>query len=505
MLMRRSGLSRGIATGLLLSSLFLSSAAAVPPPADEEQIEEALRRRTLSLDETYARELLRAGAWARKKGLRKEAKEVVATVRDFAPRAKGLKKLARLLKKPGEAEVDEDALPKLQKSLQSRLSKARSSQAKRLFTFAKQCMRAGLFTRSFDLIGEVLKFDPQHKKARTILGFKLDRKTKTWITAWEYGMRKKYFLTDEGWIPRKWKKKWDAGQRNYKGQWVSVAEEKRIRTRNEYNAYRVETEHFAVQTNLGRDVAYKYALLLEDFYRQFFRVFIGYYDQVAGAKLLFNRASRKEKHEVYLFPSRQEYLTHVKSERGNEKLLQESAGFYSPGDRSRFYWSENLESTLDTMYHEITHQLLAETKATARGSSQGNNWVVEGVAVYAETWLKEDGVWYPGKNTKQHELQRAKRGVQGFRLSDFARIDSKRFHAEGRGMNYALSGALAHFFLHYDDELYKEDFVRFLSAFYAGKVKEDSLVEFIKVEGSNGPADAFARLSEQFIEYVESL
>jgi hypothetical protein len=494
-------------SALLVLSFFLPSVSAKETTPEEAQLEEAFRRRTVDLEATYARDLLRAGAWAAQKGLRAEAKEVVATVKAFAPRAKGLKKLRRQLKKKPTTEVEAADLPKLKKSLASRLSKAKSSQAKRLFDLATQCMKLGLFTRSYDLIGEVLELDTDYKKARRILGFTLERKTKTWISNWEASMRKKHFLTKEGWIPKKWKKKWDSGLRNYKGKWVSIEEEKRIRTRNEYNPYRAETEHFSVSTNLGRQVAYEYAVLLEDFYRQFFRVFIGYYDQIAGAKLLFNRAAAKTKHKVKLFPTHKEYLTHIKAEHGNHKLLRESAGFYTSSDkRSRFYWTADLESTLDTMYHEITHQLLAETKGSSSShNSKGNNWVVEGVAVYAETWLKEDGVWKPGKNTKQPELQRAKEGVRSFRLGEFVRIDNKEFHKEGRGMNYAISGAIAHFFMHYDDEVYKEDFVRFLSAYYAGEVKEGSLVDFIEVEGTESPAAAFARLNEQFVKYVEEL
>ena len=56
--------------------------------------------------------------------------------------------------------------------------------------------------------------------------------------------------------------------------------------------------------------------------------------------------------------------------------------------------------------------------------------------------------------------------------------------------------------MHYDDQRYKEDFVRFLSAYYEGKVSEDSLVEYIRPEG---PGPAFDTLEKQLREYLANL
>ncbi len=61
--------------------------------------------------------------------------------------------------------------------------------------------------------------------------------------------------------------------------------------------------------------------------------------------------------------------------------------------------------------------------------------------------------------------------------------------------------ALCHFFMHYDDEVYKEGFVRLLSGYYAGKLREDSLVEYINVPGDSNP-EKFQKLQGQFREYM---
>ena len=364
-------------------------------------------------------------------------------------------------------------------------------------------MGVGLFTKAFDMISHVIEISPDDKTARKILGFKYERKEKKWITNWEYGKRKKHFLTEEGWFEKKHKKDFEKGLRPYKGKWIPKEREKATRLRNSLAPYTIQSEHFEVRTNLGREQAYIFAMKLESFYSEFFRVFIGYYDQVAGAKLLFNRPDAKKSHVVLLFPTRAKYLQHVIEEKGNDKLLRESAGFYSSADRkSRFYWTDNEEETYRTLYHEVAHQLFAETKDNARGGSKGNNWVVEGIASYIETWKIVDGKWRPGYEIEGQRMKTVRHFLaqnENWDLASFARIGHDKFHKEGRGLNYALSCALSHFFMHYKDELYKEDFVRFISAYYGGKVRQDSLSDYITVEGAGSKLSI---LEKQFREYM---
>ena len=470
----------------------------------DEQIEAALRKRTQKIQDQYCRDLVRVANWAALQGLKKDATGLVNRIRKINP---GYSKLDDVVKKieKAEEETDADKNEKNGKSLITRLKSADKKQGSELVKLATGCMKVGLFTRAFDMISHVIEISPDDSKARKILGFKKDLKTKEWISTWEYTHRRKNFLTKEGWFEKKKKKDFDKGLRPYKGKWISAEREKSIRTRNEYAPYTVKSEHFEVQTNMGRERAWEFALKLEDFYTQFFRVFIGYYDQIAGARLLFNRPEVKKMHLVILFPSRNDYLTHVKQEKGNDKLLRESAGFYSGGDRkSRFYWSDNEEETYRTFYHEVAHQLFAETKATRSSGSRGNNWVVEGIAVYIETWKKIKGSWIPGYEIDGNRMKIAQRFLAAnadWSLQGFAHIDNEQFHKVNRGLNYCLAGALCHFFMHYNDEIYKEDFVRFLSAYYMGKISNDSLAEYIKVEGGGG----FNALEKQFKEYMATL
>jgi hypothetical protein len=91
-----------------------------------------------------------------------------------------------------------------------------------------------------------------------------------------------------------------------------------------------------------------------------------------------------------------------------------------------------------------------------------------------------------------------------FKLENFVAIGYDDFHKEpGRGMNYAMSQALSYFLMHYDDQRYREDFVRLIAAHYAGKTKDGALYEFIQVPGPE--ADRKKTLETQFKEFMSKL
>jgi len=490
---------------LAFFSLDGSTAAQQKKSDKDAAIEKALLRATQKVQTAHLKQLKKIAAWASKTGLEDEAKGLLQTMRRLDRQYRGRKKLEKRVEKnlaESEASSDPD---EARATLEKKIQAANEKNAKRLFGLASKCMKAGLFTRAYDLVNAVIEADPDHKRARSILSYAFDRKEKEWITKWEAKMRKKYFLTDEGWVKKADKKKWNKSLRPYLGKWLTVQEEARLRRRNEYNPFRVETEHFEVLTNLGRKQAFEFALLLEDFYREFFRFFIGYYDQTKATKLLFKQADLKKKHRVMVFPSRAKYLTFLKSEKGNDELLVRSAGFYTSGDaQSYFYWSDNLSGVLDTLYHEVTHQLLAETKDG--GSTSGKVWLVEGIATYMESWQKIKGKWRPGSRIDSPGMlgiQRLMAESSDFNLRAYIGLDHKQFHEpSSRSYNYEMGGALCHFFLHYGDEVYREDFIEFLKDYYSGKASGDSLLDYLHVEGE---AETFATLEKQFKKYMTGL
>lgn len=476
---------------------------------DERQLvlERQLVQETTKVEARYLKSLERIVVWATANGLKDDARALIDRMKSIQPE---YPELADLEKKLSEAEAaPADDVERLRRSLQSRLDSANGSHASRLYKLAEACMKYGLFSHSYQLVNEVLDVDPDHRQARRVLQYTFDSRSKTWLTNWEAKMRRTHFVTDEGWVAKRDKSKWDKGLREYKGQWITQEEEKRIRERNPLAPYFVETEHFRVETNLGREKAFEFAQRLEDFYDHFFEFFVGFWDQVAGARLLFNIPDDSNKHVVQVFPSRVKYLDFVRMEKGNNELLVRSGGFWSSGDRkSFFFWTDDPKETDNVLYHETTHQLLGETKKRS-GYSQGNIWVVEGVAHYMELWEKVNGRWRPGYRIDAPSMKAIRQFLasnSSWSLASYVRLNHEQFHEKSnRTFNYFMGGALSHFLLHYQGGIYREDYIQLLRAYYEGEMKEDSLPEYIHVEGASTPQETLATLEKQFREYMRDL
>ncbi len=474
-----------------------------PTLADEEddELERALKAAMHKVYSEHCEEVQDIVEWCLKKGLLDQADEQIAVIEDLLPEYEDLAELREERAEASAGEHDEEELAELLEDYAGKVEDANKKNGKELFDLAKKCMKAGLFTRAYDLVNAAMVADPDNKKARKILGWVYDRRADEWIREWEEEMRDDYVLYgDEGWVPEDDIEKWEEGLRPFAGEWVTIEEEREKRSQNDYRAWEVESEHFTVKTNLGRAEGWEFCQLLEDYYYEFFRVFIGFYDQKRGSKLAFQTAEAEKKHLVHLYPSRDRYLRYVKAEHGNDQLLVNSAGFYSSSiQSSHFYWGADVEDTLSTLYHEVTHQLFAETKPRG-GGSEGNNWVVEGIASYCETWEKVDGRWYPGQKTRVDKMMMAKRYLEqgNFNLRSFVSLDHDGFHeTPNRGLHYALACAFSHFLMHFDDELYKEDFVRVVSGYYAGHLENDSLQEYLEVD--------LPTLQNQFVDYMSNL
>ncbi|MBI3723035.1 DUF1570 domain-containing protein [bacterium] len=497
------------ASSALAVALVATLALADEPKRDLKR-EEQLRKDSVKVQSEHSRDLEPIVRFAAEKGLKARAADLVATIEKITPEWKTLDELKKL------AESCQAASPEpadAAKELDKKLRYAQENYANHLMKLARDCGQNQLFTRAYDLIGDVLDAWPDHGEARKIRGY-VRGPGNRWVSKNEAKLLNDNVLYKDkkgvvlGWVPKKDVARWDKGERPFAGGWLPEADEiEKIRT-NEYRFWSVESEHFEIRTHVSRAEAWKFSQLLEDYYSQFFRTFLSFFDLESGVKLLFDTQPLKKKHLVYYYASRNDYLNHVKAEHGNDKLLLDSAGFYTQGAgqctrMSHFYQTDNQDEVLSTTYHEVTHQLFAETKEDKSGASSGNNWVPEGIASYIETWGKDPKTkkWVPGMNVKHERLLAAKQHLAsnpGWSLARFVAIDHKEFHESARGLNYSLSEALCHFFMHHDNERYKEDFVRFIAAYYGGKAKENSLFSHIQESGE-------AALETQFKDYMAKL
>jgi hypothetical protein len=495
------------AASLALALGVLGTGAVLAGPKRTPADQRRLKDKHDAIDAKQAKELEKVVRFAVEKGLKTQAQELVDTIERTSPAWKGLADLKRLV----DGCTQRAAAPKDAADFATKLKAARGPYAKELLGLAHDYAKLQVFTRAYDLVGDALVADPDQADARRLRGFEKVGKS-GWVTKFEAQNLKdgKILYADEngvvqGWIPAKDKPQWEKGLRPFEKDWVTEAEETEKRQGYESNWWSVESEHFVVRTSVSRAEAYRFGQLLEDFYGQFFRNFLGFFDTEKGVELLFDTQPLKKKHVVIYFPDQKRYLAHVRTLHGDTELLKKSAGFYSNDygcePCSHFYKTEDTAEVLATTYHEITHQLFAETKEQGK-TSVGNNWVPEGIASYVETWTRDaQGKWSPGANTKHYRLGIAKAHLAQHpeaKLSTYIAIDYKGFHKDDvRGLDYALGEALSHFLMHYEDGRYREDFVTFIAAFYAGTVTERSLYEALGVDE--------ATLEKQFRAYVAQL
>jgi hypothetical protein len=125
------------------------------------------------------------------------------------------------------------------------------------------------------MIHIALHADPDSEKLRNVLGFEFYERQ--WRTDWEIGQLKRGRVNHErfGWLPARHVERYEAGERLFKGQWISKEQDANERT-NIDNGWIISTEHYDVQTNHSLEEGVRISRKLEEFYNVWKQVFIQY-------------------------------------------------------------------------------------------------------------------------------------------------------------------------------------------------------------------------------------
>ena len=282
-----------------------------------------------------------------------------------------------------------------------------------------------------------------------------------------------------GWIPTDHVERYEAGERYFRGRWMSAADEARIRKHFEY-AWEVETENFVVKTNVDLETAATLAQRLETFHAFFERNFSRLFDSPRAAREFLKPPSRRanSQHEVHYFSSRDEYVKRLTPKQQGVAI---SRGVYLPRDRVSYFFDDpEVSDPLDTLYHEVTHQLVFESDPKMRDvAAQGGYWAVEGLACYMESFRDPaDSAVDPGPVSGDIDHDRIYWAryrvlVDGYYmpLQQFDRLGMRLFQSaqseEDLRRRYSQSTGLTHFFLHYDEGRYREGFLAYIAQLYA--------------------------------------
>jgi len=161
---------------------------------------------------------------------------------------------------------------------------------------------------------------------------------------------------------------------------------------------RLDTANFQIISRADSQQTLAVAAQLETAFALWTQVFYPLWapPRVLQARLAGRNPAWQPRREfrVVLCKDRQEYLQTLGVSEAN---IDVSVGYYNPETRLSFFYPDaQLESTL---FHELTHQLLAEGSQLGGGLQAGrksNFWMVEGIALYMETLVDRGNHWELG-------------------------------------------------------------------------------------------------------------
>ncbi len=398
-------------------------------------------------------------------------------------------------------------LPITEQQWQLQLRHHREERAKELYTLARSSLRAGFPSLAFMLIGDVVRVDPDHKYARSVLGQQLFadpvRKEEPgyageWVSPFEKQMRSgskpRIYHARFGWIPAGNVARYEDGLRPWKGDWVSVEKDAELR-RDFRNAWEVLSEHFLIRTNVSLEAGLELSQNLEVFHRWLQQNFAAFFDTPQALQDRFEDAvqrssgGKQKPMEVYYYATREEYQKQVK---GKVPPTVETNGLYWQPDRTSYFFANPDRKDFSTLYHEATHQILDiattdDRRAAARARAlklkqkratdwtlceQSNFWIIEGLACYFESFEVVDGNVSVGRpDYVRFDTARQRMLDPAFQFY----LPTQQFFALGKdefqghpqvSPLYTQASGFAHFLMHYEDGLYRDDLTALLAAVY---------------------------------------
>ena len=369
---------------------------------------------------------------------------------------------------------------------------------------------------------DVLARDPNHAQARRLLGF-IPHGSGGWVTPFAAAELASKKVKDPtfGWVPADWIPHLQAGELPAPGannRWLPTAQADALR-REWRRGWTIYTEHFEIHSNVPLADVITFGGRLEAFHQLFFALMA---DLIGSENLPLARrlaqpglqptlATRPKTHQVYYFATRDEYATFLAPHLGAE--ARRNLGIYVPRkeDRTfggRSYFFNDVGGQLDiteTLYHEVSHQLLFESAGTDNYTrNHGNFWVFEGLGTYFETLRPgADGSIRVG-GLVGPRIARAHERIIGLRemipIEAFVAMNQPAFlgkTGEDVYFNYAEAMALAVFLMQSRDGRYREGFLDYARDAYKGHLSR----------GSGHPLDdrldvTYADLQREFLAYL---
>jgi hypothetical protein len=495
-----------------------------------------LERRAAILD-SLGRDLTALEGWCREQGMSDAGQELQELGQSLLAETES-PELPRLVV-PSVA----DGLTANEHVWRQRLQKLREERAGEIYTLARSALRAGFPSLAFAMIADVVRLNPDHKFARSVLGQELfsdparrdDRGyAGEWVSPFEKQMRSgakpQVWHPQYGWIVAASVNRYENGQRPWKGDWISSEKESELR-RDFRNAWEIPSEHFLVRTNVSLEEGVQLSTKLEIFHAWLQQNFAAFFDTPKSLQERFEKAgrpaaSRKTRPlEVHYYATRDEYQKRVS---GKVPANIETNGLYWQPDRTCYFYRNPVKLDLSTLFHEATHQILDVATADARRVAararavklrqrqaeewvlcqNANFWLIEGLACYFESFEADDGgnvtLGDPGYVRFETAWQRLLDPAYQFYLpaQQFFGLGKDEFQSHPQiSPLYTQAAGYAHFLMHYEDGLYRDDLIELLAQVY--RPDADQLLtepSFSRIAGVG-----WTQVDQQYREHMRNL
>ncbi|HEY2146434.1 MAG TPA: hypothetical protein VGH32_00760, partial [Pirellulales bacterium] len=449
-----------------------------------------------ALEAKYAGDFGDLAAWCNKNQLKEEAEQV----RKWAVNRDPQKLYVFVL--PDEL----DASTKLNSDTKvtewwRRWTQLRTAEADALFELAGKALAEHRPALAFELIRETVRENPDHTKARAILGY--EKVGGRWVTPYAARRLGAGQVFDErfGWISSADVPRYEKGERKSGSKWITAAEDARQHAAVK-SGWRIETEHYIVTTDHSLEAGVALARKLErlnEIWRQVFVTFYMTEGELAKRYqgVVLPRHDVKQ-HQVVLFRNREEYNAALKP---SQPMIGVTLGYYWFDSHTAYFFAGD-EANDATLYHEATHQLFQEIRPAVRDLGRKNNfWIVEAIACYMESLTMHEGFSSLG-GADEGRMPAALQRVldDGFyvplaEMISFSRDDLQ--HDPRLPKLYSESSGLADFLMHYRGDKYRQPLIDYLLAVYAGRADANTLA---KLTGAS-----YEQLDQQYREYMKGL
>jgi hypothetical protein len=280
--------------------------------------------------------------------------------------------------------------------------------------WAKQAISVGNVTRAWELLHRILVDQPNHIGARLLLGYRFHQQA--WhrpptVALLQAG---KVDHPQFGWMSEEDVKRYESGQRFYRGNWISMDKEMQLRTTIQ-NGWRIETPHYQLTTNYSLDEGLRMARRLEELVEAWQQLFPLYFVSPKDLQQRLNEVEKllaaktadpqtvasklpawsweQRKFNVVLLATRDEYNQQLKAAQPN---IAQTLGIYFASTKTAYFFVGR-DQDPGTVLHEATHQLFQESARTSNtaGATCGF-WMLEAVACYMETLETIPQGWFVG-------------------------------------------------------------------------------------------------------------